>query len=94
MSATTPSIKSDALLRTEYQLYQKGISLVDSESAARIKRFYHRDDSCRMPLETWCYCACNNSEATRDSHRKAAASCVTERAGHHQRCHEVRRHRR
>lgn len=29
------------------QLYQTALSVVDSESQSRIKRFYHRDDACR-----------------------------------------------
>lgn len=32
------------------QLYQRGLLLVDPDSSARIKRFYHRADACRKSL--------------------------------------------
>lgn len=33
------------------KLYEAGLELVDAESQARIKRFYHRADACRQPLQ-------------------------------------------
>ena len=34
-----------------HKLYEAGLELVDAESQARIKRFYHRADACRQPLQ-------------------------------------------
>ena len=31
------------------KLYKAGLELVDADSQARIKRFYHRADACRQP---------------------------------------------
>ncbi|ESK97493.1 ebony activating protein [Moniliophthora roreri MCA 2997] len=42
----TWAVTYDPSLFTE-ELYQKGLQLVDPESAAKIKRFYRREDACR-----------------------------------------------
>ncbi|PPQ72529.1 hypothetical protein CVT24_004835 [Panaeolus cyanescens] len=41
------SLFADSSLSWVEQLYQAALSVVDSESQSRIKRFYHRDDACR-----------------------------------------------